>query len=94
MEVIVKNNFHKALKLTPKHIQEAVREIITITLPQSKNLESTGLDYSRMEGQKKGENYYRIRLGEWRIGLEYINPKVILITILIRGNIYKKFPPK
>ena len=63
-------------------------------LVSAKNLESSGLDYTKMEGQKKGENYFRIRLGDWRIGTQYVNPKIILITILSRGNIYKQFPSK
>jgi mRNA interferase RelE/StbE len=92
VEVIIKNSFGKALKSTPKHIQEAVREIITETLPNAKNLETSGLDYTRMEGQKKGENFFRIRIGDWRMGVEYVNPKILLITILTRGNIYKQFP--
>ena len=93
MEVIIKKSFLKALKLTPKSVQILVKEIITVKLPQAKNLETSGLDYKKLEGQRKGENYYRIRVGEWRIGVEYLNPKIIIITILSRGSIYKKFPP-
>ena len=37
--------------------------------------------------------YYRIKIGDYRIGLELINPNEIrLITILHRKDIYKKFP--
>lgn len=93
MEVIVKKSFPKAVKSTPKHIQEAVKEVIA-KLVAAKNLETSGLDYTKIEGQRKGENFFRIRIGDWRIGAEYINPKVVLITILTRGNIYKQFPPK
>lgn len=93
MEVIFKKNFPKALKSTPKHIQEAVKEVID-KLVAAKNLESSGIDYIRMEGQRKGENIFRIRIGDWRIGAEFISPKITLITIITRGNIYKQFPPK
>lgn len=93
MEVIVKKSFPKAVKSTPTHIQEAVKEVIA-KLVAAKNLETSGLYYTKIEGQRKGENYFRIRLGDWRIGAAYINPKVILITILTRGNIYKQFPPQ
>ncbi len=93
MEVIVKKSFPKAVKSTPKHIQEAVKEVID-RLVASENLETSGLDYSKIEGQRKGENYFRIRIGDWRIGAELMSPKIILITILTRGNIYKQFPPK
>lgn len=93
MELIVKKSFPKALKTTPGYIQEAVKELIN-KLVSAKSLETSGLDYTRMEGQKKGEHYFRIRMGDWRVGIEYVNPKVILITILTRGNIYKQFPGK
>jgi mRNA interferase RelE/StbE len=92
MEVIIKSSFPKALKATPKHIQEAVQEVI-IKLVNARRLETSGLDYTKMQ-QKKNENYYRIRVGDWRIGIEYVNPRVVLITILTRGKIYKQFPHK
>ena len=94
MEVIVKKSFLKVIKTVPKPVQDTVKEIITEKLPRAKSLEDSGLDYKKMEGQKKGENYYRIRVGDWRIGVEYVNPRIIIITILSRGNIYKRFPPK
>ena len=38
-------------------------------------------------------NYFRIKLGNYRIGFELINKKIIrLIIIRHRKNIYKKFP--
>ncbi len=43
------------------------------------------------------EEYYRIRLGGWRIGLKYEDGvlKIIhLMTIGPRGDVFKKFPPK
>ncbi|MEO8961583.1 MAG: hypothetical protein ABI325_06870 [Ginsengibacter sp.] len=62
-------------------------------------MQKSGVAYTKMEGQQKGENYYRIRVGEWRIGVDPIaiglkTPSIIIITILSRGEIYKKFPPK
>lgn len=57
------------------------------------SIQNLDVDLKRMEGQKKDENYYRIRIGSYRIGLEIISPKVILITVLSGGDIYKKFPP-
>ena len=85
--------FEKELKNTPNDIQRKVLNVITI-LESATNLETSGLDYKRMEGQKSGENYYRIRVGDWRIGIECIHPDVTLLRILSRGSIYKSFPPK
>jgi mRNA interferase RelE/StbE len=39
------------------------------------------------------KNYYRIRVGDYRIGLEQIDNKTLrLIIIAHRKDIYKKFP--
>ena len=93
MEVRYKPRFKQALLFTPKHIQESVFDII-LKLEASETLENAGADHKRMEGQKKGDNYYRIRVGQYRMGIEYIKPDVMLITILSRGDIYKSFPAK
>jgi len=85
--------FIKELKSTPKDVQTKVRNVISI-LEAAESLESSGLDCKKMEGQKSGEKYYRIRVGDWRIGIEYVHPDVTLMRILSRGSIYKSFPPK
>ncbi|MCF2487172.1 type II toxin-antitoxin system RelE family toxin [Dyadobacter sp. CY347] len=85
--------FSKDLKSTPNDIQKKVFDIIRV-LESAHNLESSGLDYKRIEGQKRGENYFRIRVGDWRIGIEYIRPDITLLRILSRGDMYKSFPPK
>ena len=84
--------FKKDLKSTPADIQKRVLDVID-KLEAARNLESSGLDYKRMEGQKSSENYFRIRVGDWRIGIECIHPDVTLLRILTRSNIYKTFPP-
>jgi len=91
MEVTITRSFLKDLKLKPKPVIEAVEKLIS-QLESSISLERSGVDFKKMEGQKKGENYYRIRLGIWRIGIEYIHPKIIVIRILAKGEIYKHFP--
>ena len=91
MDLVYAKTFPKALKLLPKHVQELVR-IVLGKLEAAENLQKSGLDYTKMEGQKKAENFYRIRVGEYRIGIENINPKAIIITILHRSEIYKRFP--
>lgn len=90
MEVTIKKGFLKDLKKVPKPVFEASDAVID-KLKSSTSLENSGLDHIKMEGQKKGENYYRIRIGEWRMGIEYVNPQIVVITILHRGTIYKNF---
>ena len=93
MEITFKKSFIKTLKATPKNVQESVRLIVE-KLEKAKSLDEAEVDARKIEGQKKTENYYRIRTGDWRIGIEYRKPNIIFITVLHRGSIYKSFPPK
>jgi mRNA interferase RelE/StbE len=92
MKLIIKKSFSKNFKKIPPHIQKQTLEILKI-LNECESLETSGVDYIEMEGQKKDENYYRIRVSGYRIGIELVEPSIIIITILSRGDIYKKFPP-
>ena len=51
---------------------------------------------SQISGIKKlsgFKTFYRIRVGNYRIGIEFIKPDTILfITVLSRKDIYKRFP--
>lgn len=93
MEVTIKRSYLKDLKKLPRNVFVAADAVID-KLRSSASLENSGLDYVKMEGQRKGENYYRIRIGDWRIGIEYVNPETVVICILKRGDVYKHFPPK
>jgi mRNA interferase RelE/StbE len=93
MEVMIRKQYLKELRKVPKYIFLAADAAID-KLRKAENLNKSGVDYAKMEGQKKNENYYRIRVGDWRMGIELKMPSLIIITILSRGEIYKKFPPK
>lgn len=93
MEVIITRSFVKDLKSKPKSVVLAVQQLIDV-LEKSASLEKSGTDFKKMEGQKRGEHYYRVRLGTWRIGIEYIHPKIVVLRILARGEVYKHFPPQ
>ena len=93
MEVKIARSFVKDLKMVPKPIQQLTQQLIEKLLAAA-TLQESGVDYTKLEGQKKGEQYYCIRVGDWRIGIEYDHPEVIILRILARGTIYKKFPPQ
>lgn len=93
MEVITRSTFYKDAKKCPAYIQKKANEVLYI-LEKAESLKESGLDYSKCKGSRKGEKYYRIRIGDWRMGVELKHPKVIVITILVRGQVYKKFPPR
>lgn len=93
MEIEFVARFRKDLRRVPPEARAQVADMIE-RLETATDLESAGLDYKRMQGQKKSEQYYRIRLGDYRVGIEYLSPGIILLRVLKRGDIYKNFPPK
>ena len=93
MVVETVSRFNKDFRVLPSEVQRAVGKVIT-ALQAADNLESSGLDYKKIQGVKKTDRYYRIRVGGYRIGLEYIKPDVVLLRVLKRGIAYKYFPPK
>jgi mRNA interferase RelE/StbE len=38
------------------------------------------------------DNFYRIRLGEYRIGIELVDDEIIFTRFLHRKDVYKYFP--
>ncbi len=91
MVVLFVNRFRKDLNSVPQNVRKKVFDVIQ-KLEAAESLEKSGLDCRKMEGQKSHEHYYRIRIGDWRIGVEYIHPDVTLLRVLSRGEIYKSFP--
>ena len=49
------------------------------------------VDVKRIKGKRS--DYYRIRLGGWRVVYTLINGEIVVITVLLagpRGDVYKK----
>ena len=90
MVVQFKPSFFKELNALPKNVKLEVDDCIT-KLSKSETLQSSGVDYKKIKG-KRNENYYRIRIGKYRIGCKYIQPNILLMTLMSRGDIYKHFP--
>jgi mRNA interferase RelE/StbE len=49
-------------------------------------------DIKRLSKLKGHDTFYRIRLGDYRIGMEVLEDEVILVRILHRKDIYRYFP--
>lgn len=89
MEVKYKPNFIKDFnKIKSKKEQEQVykicfKDILEIErISEIKNLKKIkGYDY-----------YYRIRKGDYRIGLKFDGQEVVFMRVLRRRDIYKYFP--
>ena len=87
MEIIITKAFEKQLKSVPKYIRESAIVVLEV-LETAKNVTEIK-DLKKLSGYT---NYYRIRIGNYKMGLQIINPKIIVVTILHRGTVYKVFP--
>ena len=89
MEIIFDRSFSKSLnKLNDKDLNYRIEQII-IEVESAKSLAEVS-NLKKMQGFK---NFYRIRIGDYRIGIELESHACVrFIVILHRKDIYKKFP--
>ena len=76
--------FFRAHENVRDQYEDAIRELLTGEHPEKINVK-------RIKGKRS--EYYRIRLGEWRVIYGIINGKIVVITTLLagpRGDVYKK----
>jgi len=92
MEVILSKRFFKELRKCPKNIQLQTKSLVEIA--EKVTVLEEIPDIKKMTGYR---DYYRIRVGGYRIGVKcesgIINVLYIL-TVQPRGDVYKTFPPK
>jgi len=80
------------LKSISKIKDTSILSKIKQTISEVENAKSLG-ELKNLKKLLGFKNYYRIRLGEYRIGFEKLNStKVRLIIIAHRKDIYKNFP--
>ena len=88
MEIIYEKSFEKdLLRLNNKRI----RELIMIKINEIKDCSNLSeiTNLKKLTGYKK---IYRIRISDYRIGLEVADSKLVFTRILHRKEIYKYFP--
>ena len=66
-----------------RHVEQVIGEIKAATELS---------DIKRLSKLKGYDTFHRIRLGDYRIGIEVLEDKVILVRILHRKDIYRYFP--
>jgi len=88
MEIIFKESFLKDLKkIKNNEIKQKILEIIS-TCEKAKSLNEIK-DLKKLRGYK---NFFRIKIGNYRVGLQIKENKVFFVRILHRKDIYKYFP--
>ena len=88
MKFEIKKSFLKDLKkLNDKRLAEEVKNLFYI-IEKAANLQ----EIPNVKKLKGFEEFYRIRIGKYRVGIRYKNNEVTFIRILPRKDIYKFFP--
>ena len=90
MKIEFKRNFKEDLKkIKDKTVLQKVKELIN-AIEEAKSLSDIqNINIKKIKGY---EDYYRIRSGNYRIGIKLEGDKVIFVRILHRKDIYKYFP--
>jgi mRNA interferase RelE/StbE len=88
MEVLFTNAFKKSIeKIRDKKLAEKVEAVI-LKVKQAGQLDEIE-NLKKLSGFKK---YYRIRIGDFRIGIIYENNSITFAVFANRKDIYKYFP--
>ena len=89
MKVLYRKLFLKDLeKLRKQPIYEEIIELAFTVLPEAKQLR----DVSGVKAMRIHPKRYRIRIGNYRIGVEVEGETVEVMRVLHRGEFYRYFP--
>lgn len=88
MKVEFRESFAKDLKgVKDKSLLKRAKEVIE-AVEEADSL----ADISNLKKLKGGGNYFRLRVGDYRVGVTLENDAVIFVRFLNRKDIYKYFP--
>ena len=88
MQIEQTRGFQKEVRKLPASLALAVAQ--SIRAVQSAQSFTDILHFKQLKGHK---GYYRLRVGEYRIGLRWDGEKFFAEHIDTRGDFYKKYPP-
>lgn len=90
MNISFKPSFVKDFKSLPFEIKTEVRKICIVIFPKLKNL----FDFKEYPIKKISgfQKYYRIKIGDYRIGLKKETSDICFVRVKHRKDIYKVFP--
>lgn len=88
MKVYFERSFQRDLKkISDKKVKQNIKKLFA-DISEANSI----MDFSSIIKLKSYKTYYRIRLGDYRIGLDVIDNDVYIVRILLRKDIYKFFP--
>jgi len=88
VKVEFRESFAKDLKgVEDKGLLKRAKEIIEV-IEKADSL----AEMSNLKKLKGGGNYFRLRIGDYRIGIALVDNTVVFVRFLNRKDIYKFFP--
>lgn len=88
MKIAFEASFARDLKrVRDKQLLQGVQQVIEGVKEAA--MIDTVAGVKKMQGY---DTFYRLRLGDYRIGLEVVDDRVIFVRILHRKDIYRYFP--
>jgi len=88
MKVAFKKAFLKDLKRLPP---DAYQKVIRLVFHEVPNVDHVQ-DIKNVRKITRDKNYFRIRVGHYRIGFEYRVDELVFMRVLHRKDIYRYFP--
>jgi len=89
VKVIYTKTFLKDLsKVFPDKRRKQIEKFVFVELPGLSSIESAG-NIEQMTGFK---NYYKVRFGDFRVGMNKKDNTIEVLRVLNRKEIYKYFP--
>jgi mRNA interferase RelE/StbE len=83
-----RKRFLKELADIPSHHRTPIEEFVFETVPNLKTIFESG----KVEAMTGYPGYYKVRFGDYRIGLSIVADTVIFERVLHRKEIYRHFP--
>jgi mRNA interferase RelE/StbE len=87
VKIEITKSFLKDIKKLPKEVKTQI-EFILIDIKEAQTLH----DIKNIKKLQNNGIFYRIRIGNYRLGFAYENDTIILIHFLHRKEIYRFFP--
>ena len=88
MQIFYRKKFLKDLALIPTKHRQKIERFVFEQFPNSETFFST----RKLERLKGYPGYYKIRFGDYRVGLKIVGDKVVFERVLHRREIYRFYP--
>ena len=88
MNIYYRKSFLKELSKIPSGTRSSIEDFIFEELPKANSI----FDIKVIEQMKGYHSYYKVRFGQYRIGIKVEDDKVVLERALHRKDIYRYFP--